>query len=138
MTGTPAGHVTTSQVLKFTVEGNPLPKARPRIVLRRDHRAQAYTPARTRAWEQQIGWAARQAMQGRRPFRGPLELVLYIYRANARRADADNIEKAAADAMTGIVYEDDDQIIDCHRYKRIDRDHPRLTITVTELQEMES
>ena len=37
------------------------------------------------------------------------------------KPDFDNIEKLIADALTGLAYEDDKQVVDCHTIK-----HPRV------------
>jgi Holliday junction resolvase RusA-like endonuclease len=74
-------------------------------------------------------------MGDREPVSGPVALTLWIYRGDRRRVDGDNIEKAAADALNGIIWQDDQQVVDCHRYKRIDRRRPRLEVLVEGLGE---
>ncbi len=123
------------RAVSFTVEGNPIPKERPRVILRPGRRATAYTPQRTRAWEGYVGDVARLAMAGRPPLTGPVELTLRIWRATAARADGDNILKGVSDALNGIVWEDDSQIVTCHWYKAIDRDRPRVEVLVEGLGE---
>jgi hypothetical protein len=39
----------------FTVEGNPLPKERPRVVLNNGTRPHGFTPRRTMEWEAAVG-----------------------------------------------------------------------------------
>ena len=119
----------------FTVEGNPIPKERARVILRPGRRASAYTPDRTRAWEHEIAWMAGNVMGPRRPVAGPVELTLRIWRATAARADGDNIEKAVADACKGIIWQDDSQIVACHWTKAVDRNRPRVEIEVKEITE---
>ena len=111
-------------VVRFVVPGVPVPKARARIV-----RGRAYTPERTRAAEETIGWHARQQYAGP-PQAGPLELFVNATMAipkswskNKRaaaiadqirpttRCDWDNLGKLVSDALKGIICRDDAQIV---------------------------
>ena len=121
------------QPVAFTVAGNPRPKERARVVVRSHGKAHAYTPQRTRTWQAEVAWAAKMAMDGRPPLQGTLAVEVWFYRATRHRADADNLEKSTYDAMNGIVYEDDDQLVDGHWHKRLDRDNPRLEVRVWEI-----
>lgn len=97
--------------LSFCVSGNPLPKARPRVMHAAGH-AWAYTPATTKAWEQTIAVAARQAMLDAgmdAPLAGRLHLSFRFGREGRRKCDVDNLIKSAMDAMS-IVWLDDEQI----------------------------
>ena len=120
--------------ITFTVNGNPIPKDRPRVILR-GNKAHAFTPAKTRRWEQEVAQAARLAMGDREPLAGDICVLLSFYRADARRADLDNLAKAVLDAIQaganspgGIVFEDDAQIVELHAYKAIDRERPRAVV----------
>lgn len=119
-----------SVAIKFTVAGNPIPKARARVTLRRGGKATAYTPSRTKGWENEVAQAAFLAMAGRRPFDGPVAVELWLWRGDRRRADGDNMEKAVLDACNGVVWQDDDQVLEMHRYKVFDREDPRIGIRV--------
>ena len=39
--------------IRFTVQGNPVPKARARVTVQAGQKAHAYTPRRTKNWEAQ-------------------------------------------------------------------------------------
>ena len=119
--------------IAFTVFGNPIPKARPRVRIQAGQKAHAYTPLRTRNWEAEVKDAARVVMGGRDPLAGPVGVELRIWRGDRRRVDADNIEKAIADACNEIVWDDDDQIVEMHRYKGLDRENPRAEVRVWEV-----
>ena len=123
--------------IRFTVPGNPIPKARPRVRIQAGRKAHAYTPRRTRHWEATVRDAARAAMRGRPPLEGPVGVELWLWRGDKRKADADNMEKACADACNGVIWQDDDQVLDMHRYKRLDRDNPRVEVTVWALEDVE-
>lgn len=89
----------------FFVEGQPLPKERPRIGKNR-----AYTPPKTQAWENTIAWGVRAKMGHLEPFMGDVKVTLVFHRKGKKRADLDNFCKSALDAMNGIVYHDDKQV----------------------------
>jgi len=93
-------------LLHFTVRGQPIPKARPVVANRR-----AFTPSKTVAWEQQVAWAARELMRDQPPLTDDLTVQLVFYRKGKRRADIDNLSKSILDAMNGIIFNDDRQIV---------------------------
>jgi len=124
--------------VEFVVEGNPIPKGRPRVVLSRRpdrYRAHAFTPPQTKAWERVVGWAARRAMDGREPLRGDLAVVLEFFRQNAIACDLDNLAKAITDALNGICYHDDRQIVEMVLYRMIDAENPRVQIQIIPLED---
>lgn len=114
--------------LVFSMSGQPFGKQRPRATVR-GGLARVYTPERTRAYEKAVRQIAALAMAGRAPFEGPLSVSLRFRfeppksATKARRArllageeayigafDLDNLCKACADAMNGVVFVDDKQI----------------------------
>jgi Holliday junction resolvase RusA-like endonuclease len=70
------------------------------------------------------------------PLEGPVAIRLRFYRADHRRADADNCEKAIADALNGICWLDDSQIVECHRYMAVDRGRPRVEVEIWKLEDI--
>ena len=106
----------------FVVEGNPQPKERPRFA------RHAYTPSRTRAAEAKIAAIARA--NGVRLTTAPISLTVAFYRDSARRCDLDNLLKLVQDALNGIAWVDDEQIMDLAASKRLDRDRPRTDIRI--------
>lgn len=123
----------------FVVPGTPVPKARPRFFARHG-KIGAETCKRTIDYEKTVAIYARRAMHGRPPYSQPISIVITINipipkswskirqeMANRReimptgRPDKDNYEKAIFDAMNGIVWLDDAQVVDsftCKRYSR--------------------
>ncbi len=136
-----------TDLVVVTVPGAPIAKGRPRITTK-GRFARAYTPAKTRAYEDLIRCQAQDAMQDRAPFDGPVLLCVTAYvampkgfskakRADAldgilkpvTRPDADNYAKAALDGCNGILFRDDSQVADLIVRKRYSAD-PRLVITM--------
>lgn len=115
--------------LVFSLSGQPFGKQRPRATVRGGI-ARIYTPEKTVAYEKAIGRIAAAAMAGRKPFEGPLSVSMRFRfeppksTTKTRRArllageeayigvfDLDNLAKACADAMNGVVFVDDKQIV---------------------------
>jgi Holliday junction resolvase RusA-like endonuclease len=119
----------------FTVYGEPVGKGRPRFV-RRGNFTQTYTPAKTKSYEDEIRYMARAAMGASEPLETPVTVAIYIRveipksfskqkRKDAleniikptKKPDADNVLKCFLDAMNGIVYVDDKQVVNIHLTK---------------------
>ena len=115
--------------IHFTVEGTAVPKQRPRISGRR-----AYTPKRTKDYEERVLNAFRSSYSGFYPAFGkdtPVRICISIYQAIpkswskkkclqaeqgeivplSRNGDIDNIAKSILDALNGFAYEDDCQVV---------------------------
>lgn len=123
-------------VVAFTVPGKPVGKGRPRAAQRGKH-ITLYTPAKTANYESTVALAASEAMAGRAPLEGPVEvvmqMVLPIPKSWSKRKqqdaldgrllpttkpDKDNVIKAVFDAMNNIVWRDDVQVADLTSRKR--------------------
>lgn len=132
--------------LTIRLLGEPVPKGRPRFTLA----GHAYTPHRTRKYEEALAFQAQVTMGNREPFAGPLEVTVFAFmpvprswpkrkQAEAlaqlvlptKRPDCDNLFKIM-DALNGVVWRDDAQICKAHTVKRY-ADTPRLEIEVREM-----
>ena len=119
----------------FKVEGTPIGKGRPKFA-RRGNFVTAYTPTKTRDYEDLIREAAKQAMGTAEPLKTPVAAYIYItvpipqsyskkrFKAcleglerPCKKPDIDNILKAYLDAMNEIVYDDDTQVVSLHSTK---------------------
>lgn len=105
----------------------------------------------SRPWKQQVGHEALAQLQGRPLLEGPLELTVTFVLARPRghyrtgrnqhllrgqaprfptvKPDATKLLRAVEDALTGIVWRDDAQIVDQHAHKRYGSPE-RVEITV--------
>ena len=115
-------------MISFTVEGTAVPKQRPRI-----SRGRAYTPKRTKDYEERVLTAFRSSYEGFYPAFGkdvPVWVCIHIIQAIpkswskkkraqaesgeivplSRNGDVDNIAKSILDALNGFAYEDDCQV----------------------------
>ena len=137
-------------ITTFQVLGTPVGKGRPKFA-RRGNFVQAYTPAKTKTYEQQIADAARAAMGDKLQTSEPVQVNLNVFvpipaswsktkRELAQKGvvypttkpDIDNVAKAVFDAMNGIVFRDDKQIVNQLVTKRYS-DNQRIDARVYEV-----
>jgi len=120
--------------LIFSVEGDPVGKQRPRFT----KTGRTYTPKKTSDYEGMIADKAMVAMGPVTPLETPVAVYIYINHAipasyskkrkeaclsrleRPKKPDLDNVAKAYLDAMNGIVYKDDVQVVSLHVTKRYD------------------
>ena len=122
----------SEQMIAFTVPGPPQPKERPR----RARQGHVYTPKRTQQYEEKVRWYA-LAAGARRISRvgGPYSLTVHLHLPNRRRVDADNCLKTIADALNGVVWDDDAVVVELHVTKAIDRENPRAEVEIRSKEE---
>lgn len=118
--------------IEFVVDGEPVPKMRPRLT----RGGRAYTPQRTRDYEYKVGDLARQAIRiaewDATP--GKYALSVTVYR-NKRIGDLDNFIKSIADGMNGIVWPDDRMVVAIDAFMDdTEPTHSRAVVRVTKLQ----
>lgn len=115
-------------MITIVVEGTAVPKQRPRISGK-----VAYTPKKTRDYEERVRSAFRSSYYGNIPVfpqgvpvRACIEVIQAIPKSwsnskhlkaergeivpTAKNGDLDNIAKSILDALNGLVYEDDCQV----------------------------
>lgn len=93
-------------VLELLVPGNPQPKQRPRV-----YRGRGVTPPATVAAEAHLAHLARAAMTAP-PAEGPLRVTYHFRRGDRRPADWDNLAKLVGDALNGVAWVDDKQVVE--------------------------
>jgi Holliday junction resolvase RusA-like endonuclease len=132
--------------LKFEVRRKPVPQARPRffsrcrkckyrslrnvgdICRKCSHSVGAYDPANCKTFKEAVAWHAKiEALkQGlRNPVDSPVSIHLIFQMGingketyHTKRPDIDNLAKAVKDALKGVVYRDDSQIVEAHLFKQ--------------------
>lgn len=139
-------------VIRFFVPGLPVGKGRPVAKVRKlgngKHTVMMQTPEKTVNYEAKVALAAEAAMAGRAPVEGPMVLCLDVHlpvaaswskrdKAEAladiapptKKPDLDNCVKAICDAINGIVWVDDVQVVDVVMRKRY-REIPGVYVEV--------
>lgn len=127
--------------------GEPIGKGRPRFAVVRG-KPRAFTPPQTRSYETALRWASQIAMKSRKPFEGALSVIVTAMMPIPKswpkskqeaalrqeipatgKPDADNLLKTL-DALNGIVFKDDSQIVSA-TIQKVFSDKPALMIMVT-------
>jgi Holliday junction resolvase RusA-like endonuclease len=94
-------------VIKLTVEGEPISKARARL----GRYGNFYTPEKTKGYENYLRIRIKSKLGGREPDKDSYFGVRAIfYRSNRQRIDCDNLMKSVFDAGNELIYKDDKQV----------------------------
>ena len=136
--------------IHFTVEGAPKAKARHRSYIN-DGRINTYTPMTTSAWEQYIKLVAGPHAP-RNLFEGPISLQCIFYMPIPKswskkkqhqasihsiqptvKPDVDNMLKLVKDALNGVIWKDDKQVVHVNARKLYSQD-PRTEIFIEEIK----
>jgi Holliday junction resolvase RusA-like endonuclease len=107
----------TEYEVRFVLEGRPVPKERPRMA-RNGH---VYTPTKTKDAESAVAEAyakASIATHGKIvKMVGDVEIRMGFMMPDRRRSDWDNLAKLVCDALNGVAYDDDTQIVNAQIFK---------------------
>lgn len=142
--------------VRFTVPGPPKPlqRNRHRIARKKDGTQfiANYLPAESRSEQGAVRMFASQAMAGKPPLEGPLELRMTAFMPvpaswsgvkqrkamdgvilPSGRPDVDNLVKLVLDGVSKIVMRDDAQIVSMHVWKAFS-DMPRVVVEVRRIE----
>lgn len=100
----------TVEIARFTVVGEPVPKARARVTMHG-----TYTPAATRAYEAQIREVWDSVPRPDMPECVRLDVI--FFRSTRRHVDLDNLVKCVKDALNERAYTDDWRVHDLRARK---------------------
>lgn len=113
-------------VIAITIDAEPLPQSRPRF-----GNGKAYELPVLRNYKSTIALIAQRQLAGLKPLTGALRCGLKFYRnfneTSRRFGDFDNLAKAVVDALNGIAFADDSQIVNC-TIEKIRSTNPRVVI----------
>jgi Holliday junction resolvase RusA-like endonuclease len=133
----------------FVVPGAPVGKARARVVTQGGY-THSYTPEKTALYERLVADTYKFTFPGEKPLTGPVELILRAFLpvpeswAKSKKAkalagiitptvkpDADNLAKSVCDALNGVAWIDDKQVIKLHVIKAYGV--PRVEVEIWDL-----
>ena len=97
----------------------------------RHYAGRTVVSAGARAYKAGVALVAQHA--GMRPFAGPVAVYLHVYRAR-KAGDLDNSAKVLLDALQGVAYNDDAQIVELHLYRHDDKANPRVEVEIRTVQ----
>lgn len=137
-------------VARFFIEGEPQGKGRPRFATKS---GKAYTPGKTIQYERAIRAAYNYSCKGIKfedkvPLRVDIKAFFKVpesdsknktnaklkgYIRPTKKPDGDNIMKAVCDALNGLAYNDDAQIVECSISKR----YAKVPYVYVEISEVE-
>ena len=134
---------------RFMVPGEPVGKGRPRVV-RRGGFTQTYTPEKTASYENLVKLEF-QRQGGRMLKDGPVFLSIQAWYGipksvskrkreammgglirPTRKPDCDNVAKVIADALNGLAWRDDSQVVSLLVVKRFGEE-PGVEVTIEEV-----
>lgn len=137
--------------LKFTIPGEPQGQGRPRFARRGKH-VQTYDPEKSVNYKAFVGLIAADAVKAQGwqyQEKEPVCVTIYAYMSvpeskgkkfrccalekeivPTKKPDIDNIYKAVTDAMSGIVYSDDKQVV-AARIAKLYGEQPRVEVEVS-------
>ena len=127
--------------MTFNIPGNPITKKNsPRILHNKKTGKPFVAPsAASQRWQRDAAIAIlrqRRRAGWTRPFDVPVNMKALIYRKNDGPGDLDNYAAAICDALQAAGIVTNDRLVRGHDGSRllIDRDNPRVEVTVTELE----
>jgi len=136
-------------MIKFTVYGEPVAQGRPRAVNIGGH-IRIYDPKKSSEYKQYIRLVASQEVKGNL-LTGAICLKITFYRSIPKsfskkkteqaeagiirpitKPDTDNYTKAVKDALKGVAWKDDSQVVDEH-CRKFYSNRPRIEIEIWEV-----
>jgi Holliday junction resolvase RusA-like endonuclease len=135
-------------MIQLTIDGEPVAQGRPRFSTRNGF-VRAYDPQKSRSYKERVRLVAFDKIKQR--LMGPIKMTVDIYRGIPKswskvkqtqaeqgylkptlKPDVDNYVKAIKDALNGIAYVDDSQVVVLFISKYYSRE-PRVEIQIEEV-----
>ncbi|WP_100408293.1 RusA family crossover junction endodeoxyribonuclease [Bacillus solitudinis] len=132
--------------IRFTIDGEPVAQGRPRF-----GKGKVYDPEKSRNFKQYVKLVASQH-KPEKPIEGQIQLMVEIYRSIPKsmpkykrelikdmkvrpvtKPDVDNYIKAIKDALNGVIWRDDSQVVTLVVSKWYS-ENPRVEVNVIELE----
>ena len=116
--------------MKLTIQIDAVPQGRPRF-----YNKVAVDPPKSRKFKEELALLAKAIMSDAKPFTGKLEVRIFVFRnfpspTNKRYGDIDNLAKGILDALNGVAWIDDSQIVDLTIRKFVTDCKPYIVIWV--------
>ena len=137
--------------IRLEIAGIPIAQGRPRATVI-SGQARMYDPKNAKDYKLQVRYAAMQQLQGRKPLEGPLRLSVEFYRDIPRswskrkqlnagaglirptsKPDLDNYVKAVKDALKGVCWLDDSQVVEYGPTGKYYSEKPRIVVEIEQI-----
>jgi len=112
--------------MKIVVEGSPVSV---NAAYRHTGRRTYMTP-KGKAWKALVASAVRDVWTDAPTKRAQWRVSISYWFRN-RLSDVGNFDKLILDALEGVVYENDREVVDLHLLKRVDGKNPRVELTIS-------
>ncbi len=118
-------------VISFEFPGEPLTKSNQA----KWFRGYLYIPKRIIDYEAALHRFSIKIMkqEKKHPTKNLVKVEIEYYLGSKRRKDIQNLTKSTLDAFNDAIYKDDSQVHDLHIKKMIDRENPRIRVTIEEM-----
>lgn len=124
-------------MIDVVIYGKPVSKGRPRFGKAKNGNIVAYTPFKTRKYEQEVKTLFQLAMFSKPMLEGAVKVTITAFFKSKKktgwhtsRPDLDNIVKAILDSMNGIVVEDDSAVAQIVAFKKYDEGEERVEVQI--------
>lgn len=131
--------------ISFSIDGDPVPKARPRL----GRGGHVFTPKKTHLYEQKVKELAKRAMGELDPLDCPVKVEMTAFFAipkswskkkkvaadlgpHSHKPDLDNVVKSVVDGMNGVVFIDD-ALVSQVTAKKIYSQIPHVEVRIEEI-----
>ena len=136
--------------INLMIPGEPIPQGRPRF---NSKNKTARTPEKSRVYKKVVGFHALKQRPSKELIVGALKVEIVIYRSAPKSIgnlkknatamknelivpittpDVDNYAKGIMDALTGLIWRDDGQVVELN-VKKFYSKNPRATVKIKEL-----
>ena len=116
----------------ITIKGRPISKDNEKFFNRRSGRP--FTSARFKDYEENVRLQAAAQMIGKPPIEGDIMMMMVFWFQNRTRPDLFNAPKSIADALQGIVYQNDKQVTIGYLQCLYDNANPRVEVYVDSIE----
>ena len=110
------------------LKGNPLSTQN----IYRFHSRGGYMTKAGKEQKESYQWQTRSQYR-LQPLANALKLTVQLFFGDKRIRDIDNYHKLSLDSFSGIVWNDDSQIMEMHITKAYDKENPRIELAVESL-----
>lgn len=119
-----------SKEIKVIITGKPISKDNQKRGVGKY--GQFFTRPEYRIYEETARLQAVAQLIGKKILKNEVEVEMIFYFPNKIRCDLFNVPKSVCDALNGVLWEDDKQIIAGHLFVRYDKKNPRVEIVARE------